>query len=217
MAEQSKSKSFFQNLPHERQVSFVLLTTFGIIALGLGLFQLRNIVYAPFALNDKVPLSLKSEIVDDNQAYLKKVDTDKDGLSDFDETNVYGTSAYLYDTFGYGISDREVVQKGLPLCPGAGKNCIDTSPDTAGGPVTTGTILSSFPVSGLSEIDAVGAPPQDLEALFSDPKKIRDMLLQAGTIDKSSLDKIPDKDLMILVNELLHPTTTVKISTNTRR
>lgn len=217
MEEQSERKSFFKNLPYERRVSFVLLSTFGIIALGLGAFQLRNTVYAPFALNDQVPLSLKTEIIDDNQEYLKKVDTDKDGLSDFDETNIYSTSAYLYDTFGYGMSDREVVQKGLPLCPGAGKNCIDTSFDTVSGAVPTTSILSSFPVSGLSEAEAVGVAPPDLDSLLTDPKKIRELLLQTGNIDQNTLSKIADKDLMLMVNELLKPTSTVNYRTTSPR
>lgn len=59
-------------------------------------------------------------------------DTDGDGLSDYDELYVYGTSPYLADTDGDGIPDGEEVRNGTdPNCP-QGQNC-----NIGGQPVVT--------------------------------------------------------------------------------
>jgi hypothetical protein len=72
-------------------------------------------------------------------------------------------------------------------------------------------------VSGLSEAEAVGVAPPDLDSLLTDPKKIRELLLQTGNIDQNTLSKIADKDLMLMVNELLKPTSTVNYRTTSPR
>jgi len=206
------SESSFSKLPKERKTSFVLLLVFAIIGSVIGLLQLRNTLYSPFALNNKIPLSLKEQVVDNNIDYQKINDTDQDGLSDFDERYVYTTSPYLYDTFGYGMSDREVVQKGLPLCPGAGKNCSGTSSEgSSGSTANTSTVLGTLPavdVFGLTEAEAVGAAPPDLNTILSDPNQIRQLLLQTGRVDQASLSKISDNDLLLIVGQFISSTST---------
>ncbi len=55
---------------------------------------------------------------------LKAKDTDQDGLSDYDELNIYGTSPYLPDTDSDGYSDKKEVDDGYdPNCPGD-ENCF---------------------------------------------------------------------------------------------
>lgn len=50
-------------------------------------------------------------------------DTDGDGVSDWDEVNIYKISPYLEDTDGDGIPDgREINQKTNPNCP-TGQQC----------------------------------------------------------------------------------------------
>jgi len=55
---------------------------------------------------------------------LAVIDTDQDGLTDEDETNIYGTNPLLWDTDGDGCSDGEEVDYGTdPLNPGYYSAC----------------------------------------------------------------------------------------------
>lgn len=205
--------SSFSRLSKERKHGFFLLLVFSLVAVPIIFLQVRNNVYRPFALNKSVPISLKEQIVDNNIDYLKFIDTDHDGLSDFDEKYIYNTSPYLYDTFGYGMSDKEVVQKGLPLCPGAGKNCTGGLSEGSAGEVSnTSTTLKN--VLGASEADLVGPAPTDLATILSDPAQVRQLLLQTGTIDKDMLKKISDNDLLKMVSQIMAATSTQQGLTN---
>jgi hypothetical protein len=200
--------SSFSRLSKERKHGFFLLLVFAFVAVVLIGVQMRNTVYGPFALNKSIPTSLKEQIVDNNIDYQKVNDTDHDGLSDFDEKYVYNTSPFLYDTFGYGISDKEVVQKGLPLCPGAGKNCTGglASAGATDDSSATSTVVRN--VLGISESEMVGPAPADLTAVLSDPAQVRQLLLQTGSVDKEMLKKISDNDLLKMVSQIMAATST---------
>ena len=97
-----------RGLTAEQKIGFVLLLIFAALGLTLGFLQIRNTMLAPFALNSNIPASIKDKINDVDS--LRFRDTDSDGLSDYDEVYTYGTSVYLFDTFGYGKSDKQEVQ-----------------------------------------------------------------------------------------------------------
>ena len=98
------------SLSKEQKIGVILLSVFSVFAIGLGILQIRNTMYAPFALNKQIPNLVRDDIVS-NEALMYR-DTDKDGLNDFDELYVYATSAYLADTDSDGISDKAEVDKG---------------------------------------------------------------------------------------------------------
>ena len=173
-------------LTKEQKIGFTMLLIFSIMGIALGFIQMRNTLYAPFALSDKVPGSVKDDVVGVDT--LRFRDTDGDGISDYDELYTYGTSPYLYDTFGYGMSDKEVVSKGLPLCPNAGKNCVDES-----------TVVVSSPVS-VAPTSSDSIP--DINQIINNPKALRELLLQSG-IKSEVLKKVSDADLMTLVNQMM--------------
>lgn len=53
----------------------------------------------------------------------KKSDTDGDGVNDYDEIYVFGTSAYLVDTDSDGVDDAQEIRLGKdPSCP-EGEDC----------------------------------------------------------------------------------------------
>lgn len=185
-------------LSKEQKIGFVFLLVFGFVGLILGVLQIRNTMFEPFKLTSKIPSTVKDSINDVNN--LRYRDTDHDGLSDYDETYEYGTSPYLYDTYGYGKSDKEVVDKGLPLCANAGKNCTDLS--TAAAVATTST-SSTAPVAEFTI--------SDLNALMTDPKKIRELLLKNG-VGKDVLDKMSDAELLQLVNQIMTSSTITSTS-----
>lgn len=199
MAEANAPTTSFAALTNEQKTIFVLLVFFAVCVVGLGILQIRTTMYAPFALTSAVPSAIKEDI--NSVDALRFRDTDHDTLSDFDELYVYGTSPYLYDTFGYGMSDKEVITKGLPLCP-KGQDCSSVAGSASGVPQTS---ASSTVLGGADA--AVGKAPEDLTTLLSSPDKIRSLLLQSG-VRPEVLSKISDKDLMDLVAQTMSSSST---------
>lgn len=119
---------------------------------------------------------------------LKQQDTDNDGLSDYEEIYIYGTSAFLEDSDGDGLSDSQEIKAGTdPLCA-EGDICgsDEREKDLAQKEMLIEDIYINEEESGLadfnkelSEIDIAemdpdllrqaliesGAPPEDIEAL----------------------------------------------------
>ncbi len=189
------------NFSREQKTGFVLLLIFSFIAIGLGFLQIRNTLYAPFALSNQIPTTLKDQI--NTTDALRFRDTDKDGLSDFDELYVYTTSPYLYDTFGYGMSDKEVVDKSLPLCPGAGKNCQTAamSPEDSVSSTASSSIITSSGALQDSALDP-NAGVFDVSALLKNPSQVREILAQGG-FDPNVLKNISDADLLKTVQDIV--------------
>lgn len=178
-------------LSKEQKIGFSLLLIFALLTVVLGFLQISNTLYAPFALNKMVPATIKDQIKD-VQA-LRYRDTAGSGVSDFDKLYVYGMSPYLYDTFGYGMSDGEVIKRGLRLCPNAGKNC---APSESGSALPVATATSSPLVAAANP----GTPPPDLRAILRDPTQIRQMLITAG-VGKDIVAKVSDADLMKMAEQ----------------
>ncbi|MFA6105780.1 MAG: hypothetical protein WC725_04290 [Patescibacteria group bacterium] len=185
-------------LSREQKMGFVFLLVFAVVGLVLGILQIRNTLFAPFALSNVVPASVKENINDVEK--LRYRDTDNDGLTDFDETYNYGTSPYLYDSFGYGLSDKDVIEKGLPRCANAGKNCA-----------TEETVITAASASSSAQ-SIIGEQPIDIKNIINDPKQIREMLLKNG-MTKDVLDKVNDAELLVMIQELM-ASTTLSTSTN---
>ena len=191
-------------LTREQKIGFSLLLIFAILAIGLGVLQIRNTMYKPFALSNKVPILSSATIKDTNA--LRYRDTDKDGLNDFDELYVYQTSPYLDDTDSDGTTDAKEVQAGTnPLCA-TGKECVSTV--VSGG-------ANNFSATATGSIASWIKPPSsttplDLNAALQDATQIRQMLIATG-MDKSLLDKVTDSQLQSLVNEVMKPTSTINL------
>lgn len=183
-------------LSTEQKMAFILLLVFSVLGVVLGFVQIRNNLYGPLALNNNVPGSIKDTV--NSVDALKYRDTDGDGLTDFDELYKYGTSPYLLDTFGYGMSDKEVIDKGLALCPNAGKNCSDAG--TVMDVAATTTSAASAAVTSTSPTEA------DFYAAINNPAALRQMLLQSG-VSKDVLKNVSDSDLMLLVGQMFASST----------
>ncbi len=186
------------SLSKEQKIGVILLSVFSVFAIGLGILQIRNTMYAPFALNKQIPTLVKNDI-NSNEALMYR-DTDHDGLSDFDELYVYGTSPYLADTDSDGIPDNIEVAKGTnPLCP-EGQNCAEAG-------INGDAMPNSAPIA--SATSTLGPPPaaQDLSKILNEPAATRKMLLDSG-FDKKILDATSDADLMKMVQEILSATST---------
>ncbi|PSO45039.1 MAG: hypothetical protein BRC22_01565, partial [Parcubacteria group bacterium QH_9_35_7] len=108
----------------QQKVGASLLVIFGVLAISLGGLQLRNQIYTPFAIEPQAQAQKAlAEFFNDKEARLRRLDTDKDGLNDYEEINVYNTSRFIKDTDSDGFTDKEEVEQGTdPLCP-EGEKC----------------------------------------------------------------------------------------------
>jgi hypothetical protein len=177
----------------KRQLLFGLIFFIGVSSIGLGVVGFFNTLNAPFA-SSTVSSGSSDALLSDEELQkkeleaLKKKDTDRDGLTDYTEIYIYGTSAYLEDTDSDGDSDgAEIAAKENPNCP----KDQDCAPETTGGLPTTNTN------SGAGTGSAGLTPGEDLDA-----EALRQALLQEG-MDPDLLNLIDDKTLEELYNEVV--------------
>lgn len=192
-----------KNLSNEQKIGFVLLLIFGLITLSLGFLQMRNTIYGPFVFklgsNYTPPISAEDK--------LKALDTDHDGLSDYDELYIYSTSPYLEDTDSDNILDKTEIERGTdPLCA-EGQTC-GLNTEYAGASSTDDLILSPLgteasPGNFFEQLGLAGG--QDVSFLnmgsvLQDPQKLRELLIKNGT-DPVALSKVSDQDLLQMVQK----------------
>jgi len=205
MPDDKKSR---HSLSKTQKMGFILLFVFAVFAVGLGILQIRNNMYGPYALNNEIP-PLDSSQINSAEA-LKYRDTDHDGLSDYDEIYAYGTSPYLADTDSDGVPDNVEVQRGTnPLCDEKKNNCNGE----------LGISSTAIPTNGVSSstdlgVEAPTGTPVDLNAALSDPQQLRQLLLSAG-VEKSILDGTSDADLLQMAKDILTSTTFANTVQNT--
>lgn len=193
-------------LTKEQKTGFVLLLIFGILAVGLGLLQMRNTIYGPFIirLSDKSDTANQEASLLNDEARLQSIDTDQDGLNDFEELNFYETSSYLADTDSDGLNDKVEIEKGTnPSCP-EGETCGVNEFAVV---VTTSTPPIALPLAAPDMLGASGNPGLqelgDLQKVLSDPNQIRQLFLSTGKISADDLSKISDAELMKMVGEIV--------------
>ena len=198
------AKAAPEPLNKNQKIAAASLAVFAILIIILWAAQLRSNIYGPFSSGTAGNLAAGSEATDQTQA-LKNKDTDGDGLSDYDELNVYLTSPYLADTDSDGLSDSAEIKNNTdPNCP-QGRTCTSGLIEETGGANNTasGTLNSLLNQFGATNPTNPSASlnSEQLNALKNiDAASLRQLLLQAG-MDKTTLDKISDADLMTSYSE----------------
>lgn len=209
-------------LTRERKVGFLFLLLFAILTVGLGVLQLRNTIYGPFVVRKQKTDT--NFVLADETTRLQQIDTDHDGINDYEELYFYETSPYIEDTDSDGVQDKaELDAGGDPLCP-QGKDCSGADATLeAKDKVSVGTEIGSnvstpgeviFGANGTGS-SPTGTPPTfDLNGLIQDPVALRQVILSTGKLKKEDLDKISDADLMKLVQQTIQnqPATTPSAS-----
>jgi len=187
----------------EQKWGLGILVFFGIAVLVFGLWQFLYRVKSPFLGRGTGWKSIEEQ---DLEKYLatKDQDTDGDGLSDFDEVNIYQTSAYLADSDSDGYADKQEIESGNdPNCP-AGKSCgLEAGPSGE----TASALGGSSGLGGLVNTPG-SAKAEELQALLggqATPEAVKAALRQAGMSDEA-LNKIDDKTLMEIYREVLKET-----------
>jgi len=182
-------------LSRNQKTSLLILAFFSLVVLAFGIWRIRDQIYSPFEYKNIGALAV-SQTASSTTAIDYTTDTDKDGISDYEETNVYGTSIYLPDSDSDGFTDKEEIMHGTdPNCP-TGQICTEilasTTPNvsstTLAGLLETETTSSSSAITGSSSLESLLGGTSDVASL-------RQLLLDNG-MDKATLDKISDADLM---------------------
>lgn len=189
----------------QQKLSFTMLVLFGIIIVSLGFLQMRNTIYGPFVIRESdFEGSQNPALFESEEVRLQSLDTDQDGLNDYEELQFFTTSPYLPDTDSDGITDKKEIDTGTdPLCP-EGQRCA-----TVGATPTT-TSQGLVPVLGdQTDIgkDPGIAPPTDiltnLNTLSQNPEILRELMLRSGAITKAELDQVDDATLLQLAQSLI--------------
>lgn len=171
---------------HARRLFLIvgILALFGLIG---GYWSLKTSIEQPLAFTNENYVnraSLNNAADEDDAAtiaLLQSKDTDKDGLSDYDELYDYGSSPYLADSDSDGVSDKDEVENGDdPNCP-TGTTC---SPIAVFTPSFTNSSTNS---STTGSVDAA---------------ELRATLKNAGA-PQSELDALSDEELLALYADVL--------------
>ena len=139
---------------------------------------------------------------------LKFIDTDGDGISDWDELFIYGTSPYIEDTSGDGVTDYEAifVYNIDPLCSPE-QDCAGAEyqkdPQNINEKPSNGLqewfLLLDGPDSENFNTDNLKAP-DEFSPDVVDSGILRAMLLEDGMLQED-LDKISDEQLLNIYKE----------------
>lgn len=173
-----------------QRMSLISLSLVVVLAIGLSLKSFGARLRAPFHL---LPAAEEVDVAAQEAEQLlrlKVTDTDKDGLSDYDEMYVYRTSPYIPDSDSDGYSDAEEVKTGNdPNCP-KGSDC---STGIVGGDVNSSATVTS------------GAPattPAVNPYTITDPAQIRAFIAATGGVSAADLAKIDDASLLELWSQV---------------
>lgn len=206
-----------------QKTGFVLLLVFGLMVVSLAFLQMRNAIYSPFVIRISEEDQEARELLEvDETTRLQQIDTDHDGLNDYEELFFYETSPYLPDTDSDGINDKEELDSGNnPLCP-QGTTC-----DTEAFDATTTSTLDTAPLQ-----DSIALPDElvdnaqdevvaglegeiDIADIAQNPDLIRQLLLQTGQITAEQLDAIDNETLLIFAEEIISASATTTQSSPT--
>ena len=215
-----------KNLSKEQKIAFSFLLLIGILAVGLGFLQIRNNIFSPFVIKpDFNSGPSATQFFKDSETRLQKIDTDKDGLSDYEEINFHNTSRFIPDTDSDGIDDGEEVEQGSdPLCP-EGESCANQysqnnndSTTTIQGPLSNDSsapdILknasnqaqqasedmnsqNNSTNTGTTSSRSVNAGAGvNMQSLLQNPDKLREAMKKNSSVPDEKIDQIDDETLI---------------------
>ena len=188
----------------------VAITTLSVCCLFLffgGMSQLRSYVRKPFLVSHRnlsQAIQIRTQTYQDDEKQARELqlkDTDRDGISDYDEQYVYRTSPYLVDSDSDGLSDSEEIAKGEdPNCP-LGKNCLDVQSAI---PQTATSTFEAEAGAALAGIQANAGAQTGVDAFIMNPKppesmtaaETRQYILQNQLLPADQLVNLSDEAIL---------------------
>jgi hypothetical protein len=206
----------FRTLPRPQKVAVISLSVVAVGILVVWFWQFNSRINSPFHASDAEIAQAEKTAEEKAAADLaaKTKDTDSDGITDYNETNVYKTSPYLEDTDGDGINDGEEIRLGKdPLCA-EGSTCSLVAGTTSQTATTTSTSTSETKTPAENVDQALLTKALSGEG---DADTMRQILLQGGA-NPDQVKILTDEDLMAMYKDALSSsisgTTTTATSTN---
>ncbi len=210
--EEGSTKSNLQNnisFNKNQKIAVAVLGFFAILVIIMWFVQFKRNLSSPFKYHN-VDSSINKNNNISKEENLKNKDTDGDGLSDWDELNVYYTSPYLEDSDSDGFSDKDEINSGNdPNCP-AGRDCYGKNSEifnVEGDVPESNNQLNLSPNinSNTVNLQKQNLSDEDMKKILSgevDASALRKMLMEAG-MPKEALDKISDKELLKVYKDML--------------
>jgi len=190
--DKDNSYSTITSLPRPQKIAVIILAILAVLIIVFWILQFRYQINKPFKSENS------KNSVTNITTNPQEQDTDHDGLSDYEEINVYNTSPYLEDSDSDGLTDKQEVDRGSdPNCP-AGQQCsviIKT-------PSETEIIQPDLSITTESVDNEVEAILQSALSGNIDAASLRQLLISSGA-DQEMLDQISDEDLMQSYQETL--------------
>ena len=203
--ERDESQKTGQSLGKNQKIAVAILGVLAVIVIIAWMVQLKKSINGPFSYNPtETTKSTTTCEGPECQESLKTKDTDGDGLTDWDELNIYETSPYLEDSDSDGIFDKEEINSGAdPNCP-AGRDCsalanISSESSEEASSTELDLNLGSTGEELTSDQEKI---LQDILGGQIDASALREMLLESG-MDKDLLNQISDEDLLASYKEVL--------------
>ncbi len=189
-------------LDKSQKIAISVLAFFAILVIFIWIAQTKRSLSRPFDNNilNQASTCSSGNCSLANEEDLRLKDTDKDGLNDYDELNIYNTSPYLEDSDSDGYSDKQEVQsQNDPNCP-FGQQCHNEFP------------VKDNQKDNLSEVQKQSdSLDNNFESIISakktldgqgNPDTLRSMLIGSG-MDPKVLEQISDEDLMASYQDIL--------------
>ncbi len=195
----------FTNKPEQTQIA---LGVVALLALIFGFWQIKTSLSLPLDIpGENIPLEFNKQNLDLGQdiAQLQQKDSDGDGLSDYDELYVYGTSPYLADTDSDSVDDKTEIEQGTDPNCAQGTDCgpaikISSSltGDSARPTPTAAEIRDFLRKYGASEQQIAGYDDESLIALYKEVSgELGVNSSQSNNIVKQELVLTPEQKALI--------------------
>jgi len=205
---QGRDPESYSGFRKNRKIGVIALVVLAIIIVIFWIWQVKSNIYHPFTFQGERPTELAqagdgvckgSNCLSDEE--LRIVDTDNDGLTDWEELNLYLTSPYLEDTDSDGLWDKvEVDSNSNPNCP-EGQNCN-------GGIILEGD-LDKVLENIKEEVVLPEGQEEDLlrEVLGGDLniQMLKELLIDSG-LDEDIVGAFTDEQLLQIYNNTLENT-----------
>ncbi len=189
-----------KHLTHEERVAFGFIAACGIGAVIFGGLSFFSNVKKPFLISYTGPRYVTSAEKESEQTALQRItDTDEDGVSDYDELNIFSTSPYIADSDSDGKLDgSEILEGGDPNCA-TGKTCASTELIQSG--ANTAFLNAQAPEAP----DPAAVPTLDDAVSVLQGLSISEVrqLLESSGVEADQLAQLSDEQVMALYQEAL--------------